>query len=58
MFAVGCLLLVILPIVGLVAGAAIAGTKVAIWSALAGFVIALALCAIAVLGLVQARRHD
>ncbi|WP_200913325.1 hypothetical protein [Sphingomonas sp. Leaf10] len=46
MIAIGCLLLVILPIVGLALGGLIAGPAAARWGAAIGFGIALLVCGI------------
>lgn len=57
MVAAGCLLLVILPILGLLVGSWIGGGQAALWCALAGFLIAAALCGVAGYALVQAGRR-
>jgi hypothetical protein len=57
MFAIGCLLLVILPIVGLVIGLFLAGTAGAIWGAAIGFGVAAIAAGISMAALVQARRR-
>lgn len=56
MIAIGCLLLVILPIVGLVLGGLFAGPIGARWGALIGFSIALIVCLFTGYALVRLRR--
>ena len=58
MVAVGCLLLVILPLAGLALGL-LAGSKfVGIWCALGGFTIAVAVCSTAMYALIKAGRRS
>lgn len=56
MAAIGCLLLIILPLVGLTGGGWLAGPDGAKWGAAAGFVIAAALCGVAGYVLAKASR--
>jgi hypothetical protein len=58
MLAAGCLLLVILPLAGLVLGLFVGGKAIAVWSALGGFAIAIALCCTSVYALMKARRRS
>lgn len=55
MVVIGCLLLVILPLIGLVIGGYLGGLAVGLWTALGGFVVAFAVCSLSVLALVKAR---
>ena len=57
MVAIGCLLLVILPIVGFVVGGMVAGAQAAMWSAALGFSVAAAICGVAGYALVKAGRR-
>lgn len=57
MVALGCLLLLILPLLGFMGGAYLGGMEVALWSAGAGFVLAVASCALAGYALMKAGRH-
>jgi hypothetical protein len=57
MAALGCLLLMVLPMLGLIAGGMIGGRDAAIWSAVTGLVVALAICGTAAYALVQAGRR-
>ena len=57
MVVIGCLLLVILPIVGFVVGGLIAGADAGMWTAALGFVIALAICGVAGYALIKASRR-
>ena len=56
MIAIGCLLLVILPIAGLVLGGLFAGPVGARWGAVIGFCIALIVCLFTGYALVRLRR--
>jgi len=56
MIAIGCLLLVILPIAGLVLGGLFAGPLGARWGAVIGFGIALIVCLFTGYALVRLRR--
>lgn len=58
MIALGCLALVILPLVGLVAGALIAGPAGGRWGAAAGLVAALAISGVMAYALVKVGRRD
>jgi hypothetical protein len=57
MVVIGCLFLVILPLLGLVLGGLVAGPAGAKWAALAGFAVAVVLCGISTVALVQASRR-
>lgn len=57
MVALGCLLLLILPLLGFMAGAYLAGTEAGLWGAAAGFLLAASSCAAAGYALVQASRR-
>lgn len=57
MVALGCLLLVILPLTGLVVGGYLIGPEAATWSAAVGFVLAAAICGIGAYALVKASRR-
>lgn len=57
MVALGCLLLLILPLLGFMGGACLGGTQAALWGAGTGFVLAVASCAFAGHALVQASRR-
>jgi hypothetical protein len=57
MVAFGCLLLLILPLIGLAIGGYIGGLDVALWTALAGFVVAGAACGLTAAALVKAGRR-
>ena len=57
MFAVGCLCLVVFPLAGLVIGLWLAGTQGAIAGAVAGLVIAVAICAVPAYALIKASRR-
>lgn len=56
MIAFGCLLLLVLPLMGLAVGGYIGGVDVALWTALAGFGVAVAVCGITAAALVKAGR--
>ncbi|GAM01505.1 hypothetical protein [Sphingomonas parapaucimobilis] len=55
MVVIGCLLLVILPLIGLVIGGYLGGLTVGLWTALAGFAVAFAVCSLSVIALMKAR---
>ena len=57
MAALGCLLFLILPILGLVLGGWLAGPDGMIWGAGAGFALALSITGMMGYGLVKARRR-
>jgi hypothetical protein len=57
MIAVGCLALVVLPLLGLVLGALIAGPDGATWGAIAGLCIALVVSGVMGWALVQVGRR-
>lgn len=56
MIALGCLLLIVLPLVGLAAGGYVAGGEGAAWAAIGGLAIAVAVCGVTAAALVKARR--
>ncbi len=53
----GCLLLIILPLIGLVIGSYLGGLAIGIWAALGGFGLAVLACSISVMALMKARPH-
>jgi hypothetical protein len=57
MIAFGCLLLVVLPLMGLAIGGYVGGLQAALWAALAAFVVAGAICGLSAAALVKARRR-
>ena len=57
MVAVGCLLLVVLPLLGLTLGGFLGGPHVALWCAALGFGVAVVVCAVAGYALVRAGRR-
>jgi hypothetical protein len=57
MIAIGCLSLVILPLIGLAVGGYIGGLDAAIWSAAGGLVIAALICGVGAMALIKARRR-
>jgi hypothetical protein len=57
MIATGCLSLIILPLIGLAVGGYVGGLDAAIWSAVGGLVVALAVCGITAMALVKARQR-
>jgi hypothetical protein len=54
MIAFGCLLLIVLPLIGLAVGGYVAGGEGAAWAAVIGLVVAIAICATAAAALVKA----
>ncbi len=54
MVALGCLLLIVLPLLGFMGGAYVAGEEGALWGAVGGFVLASAACGLAGYALVRA----
>jgi hypothetical protein len=58
MIAIGCLLLIILPIAGFAIGMIASGIKIAIWAALACFAIAAIACGITTYALAKAGRRE
>jgi hypothetical protein len=58
MIAIGCLLLIILPVVGFVVGLSTGNETIAIWCAAGGFLIALAVCATSIYALVTSSRRS
>jgi hypothetical protein len=57
MIAFGCLLLVVLPLIGLAIGGYVGGLHAALWTALAAFMVAGAICGLSAAALVKARRR-
>lgn len=57
MIAFGCLLLIVLPLIGLVVGGYIGGGEGAAWAAAIGFAIAIAVCGMTAAALMKARRR-
>ncbi|WP_162835545.1 hypothetical protein [Croceibacterium mercuriale] len=57
MVALGCLLLVVLPLLGFMGGAYLGGGNATLWGAGIGLVLAVASCALAGYALVQASRR-
>jgi hypothetical protein len=55
--AVGCLLLIVLPLAGLLGGGFFFGPEGATWGAVIGFVVAVVACAVPAFALVKAGRH-
>lgn len=55
MVVVGCLALIILPLIGFVIGSYLDGVQAGIWAALGGFGLAVLACAVSVTALVKAR---
>jgi len=55
MIAFGCLLLVVLPLIGLSIGGYVGGLDAALWAALAGFLVAGAICGVSAAALVKSR---
>ncbi|MGE7206392.1 hypothetical protein ACQKJZ_12005 [Sphingomonas sp. NPDC019816] len=51
----GCLLLVVLPLIGLVVGGYLGGLTAGLWTALGGLALAVLACSISVIALVKAR---
>lgn len=58
MVAVGCLALVVLPLIGLAIGGYLAGPQGGRWGASAGLAIAVALCAASAYALAKVARRD
>jgi hypothetical protein len=58
MFALGCLFLIVLPLMGLFIGGAIAGLHGATWGAVIGLVIAVVTCVLPAYALVKASRRS
>lgn len=57
MIAIGCLSLVILPLIGLAVGGYVGGLDAAIWSALGGLMVAALICGVTAMALMKARRR-
>ena len=58
MIAAGCLLLVVLPLAGMVLGLLVGSKAAAIWCALVGFAIAIAVCGTSIYALIKAGRNS
>ncbi len=56
MIAIGCLSLIILPLIGLAVGGYIGGLDAAIWSAVGGLMVAALTCGVTAMALVKAGR--
>ncbi|HWU01688.1 MAG TPA: hypothetical protein VN222_03015 [Novosphingobium sp.] len=56
MVAMGCIALIVLPILGLIAGLMLGGLNAGLWGAGIGFVVALAMSGVTALALVKAGR--
>jgi len=56
MFALGCLALIVLPLLGFIAGLVMGGQAAGLWGAGVGLIAALLISAIAALALVKASR--
>jgi len=54
MIAFGCLLLIVLPLIGLAVGGYVAGGEGAAWTAVAGLAIAIAVCGMSAAALIKA----
>jgi hypothetical protein len=57
MIAVGCLLIVILPLLGLAVGGIVAGPEGAKWGAVVGFGLASGVCGMSAYALMKIGRH-
>lgn len=57
MIAIGCLALIILPLIGLAIGGYVGGPHLAMLFAVIGFVLAIAVCAVSALALAKAGRR-
>lgn len=57
MIALGCLLLIVLPLAGLALGTFVGGASGALWFALGGLAIALVVCGVSVYALMKASRR-
>lgn len=56
MFALGCLALIVLPLLGFIAGLVMGGQAAGLWGAGVGLIAALLMSAIAALALIKASR--
>jgi len=56
MFALGCLALIVLPLIGFVAGLILGGQNVGLWGAAIGLIMAIAMSGMAGFALVKASR--
>lgn len=54
MIAIGCLSLIILPLIGLAVGGCVGGLDAAIWSAVGGLMIAALICGVTAMALAKA----
>lgn len=57
MIAFGCLLLIVMPLIGLAVGGYVGGGAGAAWAGLAGLAIAIAVCGVSAAALVKAGRR-
>lgn len=57
MIAIGCLSLIILPLVGLAVGGYVGGPHLSVWFAVLGFVVAAVVCSVSALALAKAGRR-
>jgi hypothetical protein len=57
MIAVGCLSVIVLPLIGLAVGGYVGGLDAAIWSAFGGLMVAALLCGVGAMALLKARRR-
>ena len=57
MIAIGCLSLVILPLIGLAVGGYVGGPYLAIWFAVSRLMLAVLVCAVTAMALVKAGRR-
>lgn len=57
MIAVGCLSLIVLPLIGLAVGGYVGGLNAAIWSAGLGLAVAVLICGIGAIALTKAGRR-
>jgi hypothetical protein len=57
MIAFGCLLLIVLPLIGLAVGGYVAGGEGAAWAAGAGLAIAIAVCGVSAAAIIKAGRQ-
>lgn len=57
MIAIGCIGLIVLPLIGLAVGGYIGGLDAAIWSAVGGLTVAALLCGVTAVALMKAKRR-
>jgi hypothetical protein len=55
MIAIGCIGVIVLPLIGLAVGGYVGGLHVAIWSAFGGLVIGAIICGVTAMALMKAR---